>query len=65
MALAALALFPLDTSAAFRLDPRGTTAPSLPAAVFLRLTNLLQPKPGHPPAGTPSLCLLPHSGENS
>lgn len=63
--LAVLALFPLDTSARVCFDPYGATVPRLPPAVFFRLTHLLQPMPGHPPAGTSFLCLLPHSGENS
>lgn len=65
MALAVLALFPLDTSAFCRVDPYGTTLPRLPAAVSFRLTHLLQPMPGHPPAGTSFLCPLPQFGENS
>lgn len=65
IALAVLALFPLDTSARACFDPYGATVPRLPAAVFFRLTHLLQPMPGHLPTGTSFLCLLPHSGENS
>ncbi len=65
IALAVLALFPLDTSARVCFDPYGATVPRAPVAVFFRLTHLLQPMPGHPPAGTSFLCLPPLFGENS